>query len=177
MSIYCLKFECAFKECNVHPDKAKNDREARYRNFDGNIHLCQKPKGQKARKTTVSQLPVPTEAEEQQALFEWADRVLFQYPELAALYHIPNEGKRSASQGAKLKREGLREGVSDICLPVKKGKFGSLYIELKRRKGAAVTPAQRNWQALMKRMGNEAHICYGWEEARDRIVEYLELRN
>lgn len=176
MSRYCINFDCAFNECVAHPNNAKGDNEARYRNFDGNVQVCLKSVKQKVKRTSPTEQFVPTESEEQKTLFEWADRVMFQYPELACLYHIPNEGKRSVAQGANLKREGLREGVSDICLPVKKGKFGSLYIELKRRKGAAVTPAQRNWQALMKRMGNEAHICYGWEEARDRIVEYLELR-
>lgn len=38
-------------------------------------------------------LPIPNESEEQQALFEWKERMLGKYPELKLLHHIPNEGK------------------------------------------------------------------------------------
>ena len=51
-----------------------------------------------------------SESEEQQALFRWAQFVAGRYPELKMMYHIPNEGKRSAACGARLKAEGLRPG-------------------------------------------------------------------
>lgn len=82
--------------------------------------------------------------------------------------------KGARQQVAKLKREGLREGVSDIQLPVKRGQYGSLFIELKRRKGGRVSDEQREWIDLMWELGNAAYICYGWEEAAKVIEEYLE---
>ena len=81
-------------------------------------------------------MTVHEEDAEQQALFEWAAYQKCKYPELECMYHIPNEGKRSPQTGAKLKRMGLSPGVPDICLPVARGGYSALYIELKRTKGA-----------------------------------------
>ena len=87
----------------------------------------------------------PTESEEQQALFRWAAYESGAHPELALLYHIPNEGKRSLVAGAKLRAEGLKRGVPDICLPVPRGKWHGLYIELKRLRGGRVSDEQQRW--------------------------------
>lgn len=56
----------------------------------------------------ASDLPVPTESEEQQSLFRYCSVELSRYPDLDMLAHIPNEGKRTKTTGARLKREGLR---------------------------------------------------------------------
>ncbi len=180
MSIYCVKLDCPYKKCSLHDCNSKNDRNARYRDYEGTTDLCLKVQiffeGKTAEKKKPAEPPVPTEGEEQEALFEWAETMEYKYPELRALYHIANEGKRSKATGAKLKREGLREGVSDIHLPVKRGQYGSLYIELKRRKGSRVSDEQREWINLMWELGNAAYVCYGWEEARERIEEYLKLK-
>lgn len=179
MSLYCLKLDCNIKQCPVHPDKAKSDREARHRNFEGNVNLCIKPEilfaDKPMKKPTKNELPVPSESEEQQALFEWADRLVFKYPELTLLHHIPNEGKRSEFYGAKLKKEGMKQGVPDIHLPVARGEYNSLYIELKRTEGSVTTEAQKTWQKLLRKYGNAAYICYGWEEAAKCIEEYLKI--
>lgn len=57
-----------------------------------------------------------SETTEQIALFNWAKRTESILPELALMYHVPNEGKRS--NGGILKAAGLKSGVPDICLPV-----------------------------------------------------------
>ncbi len=175
MKRYCLKFECPCRECAVHPDKGKNDNSARYRNFEGNPELCEKKKSQVQRYQPVLAY-VPSESEEQQALKAWVDAHIYKYPVLKAFYHIPNEGKRSKYEGERLKREGLKEGVSDNCLPVQKSGYGSLYIELKKRQGAKVSDAQSEWIELMKEVGNAAFVCEGWEQAAKVIEDYLEGR-
>ena len=48
------------------------------------------------------------EEDEQIALFQWADLMLYKYPELALMYHIPNEGKRSLATGGRLTAMGLK---------------------------------------------------------------------
>lgn len=86
-----------------------------------------------------------SETTEQIALFNWAKRTESILPELALMYHVPNEGKRS--NGGILKAAGLKSGVPDICLPVANNGFHGLYIELKFGKNKA-TKAQEEYMAI-----------------------------
>lgn len=118
--------------------------------------------------------PVPKESNEQQTLFAWAKAMSGKYPELAMLYHIPNEGKRSVRTGARLKAEGLRAGVPDICLPVAKNGHHGLYIELKRRRNSRVTQEQMQWIGDLAAQGYVAAVCRGCDEAISLIQRYLD---
>lgn len=115
----------------------------------------------------------PRESTEQELLFRWADLAAGKHPELRMLYHIPNEGKRSPVTGARMRAEGLRRGVPDICLPVPRHPFHGLYIELKRRYGSKTTEEQRGWIEALNRCGYRAVVCKGWDEAREEILRYL----
>lgn len=117
--------------------------------------------------------PVPVESTEQQTLVAWAKRHEEEWPELRMLYHIPNEGKRSRKNGARLKAEGLKSGVPDICLPVARGGHHGLYIELKRRKDSKVTKEQLEWIADLVAQGYVAAVCRGCDEAISLITRYL----
>lgn len=116
---------------------------------------------------------VATEAEEQEALFEWAERAKRAHPALELMFHIPNGGSRNMLEAANLKRQGVKPGVPDICLPVPRGKFAALFIEMKRRKGYVISEAQRGWIMALNRAGCRAVVCMGWDEARETILEYL----
>lgn len=120
--------------------------------------------------------PIPTESAEQQMLFQWARMQSGKYPELTLLYHIPNEGKRSHKTGARMKAEGLKTGVPDICLPVARGGHHGLYIELKRVKNSRVTVAQMAWIEALTRQGYVAAVCRGADEAIELITRYLSGR-
>ncbi len=167
--VYCRSYHCPVYDCdrNMH---YLPPGEYRTEELEGTL-VCIKPLD-KCKK--IGGVPVPTESEEQQALFEWAERLCFRYPELALLYHIPNEGKRSKATGRKMKKEGMKSGIPDIHLPVARGQYHSLYIELKRRKGSTTSQAQKTWLQLLGKYGNKAVRCYGWEEAAKVIEEYLE---
>ena len=91
-----------------------------------------------------------SETTEQIALFNWAKRTESILPELALMYHVPNEGKRS--NGGILKAAGLKSGVPDICLPVANNGFHGLYIELKFGKNKA-TKAQEEYMAMLNAQG------------------------
>ena len=121
----------------------------------------------------ASDLPVPTESEEQQALFNYCSVEMSRYPDLDMLAHIPNEGKRTKTTGARLKREGLRRGYPDIILDVPRGGYHGLKIELKRRKGSKITPDQKKWIIKLNKQGYAAAFCYGWEQAWEFIHAYL----
>lgn len=120
--------------------------------------------------------PIPTESAEQQTLFQWAKMASGKWPELELLYHIPNEGKRSYKTGARLKAEGLRSGVPDICLPVARGGHHGLYIELKRIRNSRVTKAQLDWIEALVAQGYVAAVCRGCDEAIELITGYLSGR-
>ena len=93
------------------------------------------------------------EENEQIALFRWAEYAEQQYPELALMYHIPNEGKRSAISGARLKAAGLKAGVPDVCLPVAHGGFIGLYIEMKVKTNKP-TENQKKWLLALRSAGH-----------------------
>lgn len=114
------------------------------------------------------------EAEEQMALFEWAALVSGKHPELQLLYHIPNGGSRNKAEAANLKKQGVKAGVPDLCLPVPRGEFHGLYIELKYGKNKP-SKAQEKWITDLKNQNYAAFVCYGWEEAKNVITVYLYL--
>lgn len=115
-----------------------------------------------------------TESQEQQLLFEWAALSAGRWPELALMYHIPNGGSRSKSEAGRFRAEGVKAGVPDICLPVARGGYHGLYIELKRVKGGRVSMAQQGWIAALIAQGYYACVCKGWDEAAHVIKKYLE---
>lgn len=115
-----------------------------------------------------------TESQQQQLLFEWAALAAGRWPELALMYHIPNGGSRSKSEAGRFRAEGVKAGVPDICLPVARGGYHGLYIELKRVKGGRVSPAQQGWIAALRDQGYCACVCKGWDDAAHVIKKYLE---
>ena len=117
-----------------------------------------------------------TESYHQQQVFVWAQFMANKYPELELMYHVPNEGKRSKAAGGRLKAEGLKAGVPDICLPVAKGQYHGLYIELKSGKNKT-TEAQEWWITALARQGYFVKVCYGWEAAAVCIEKYLKGEN
>lgn len=118
----------------------------------------------------------PTESQEQAALFEWAELVKRKHPELAMMFHIPNGGSRNVIEAAHLKAQGVKAGVPDICLPVARGPYHALYIELKRKKTGKVRIEQNRWIKALNDQGNLAVVCWGMEAAQQTIISYLNLK-
>lgn len=114
------------------------------------------------------------ESDEQISLFQWAKLMQGQHPELSLLHSIPNGGKRNIREAARLKREGALAGVSDIFLPVARGGFHGLYIELKI-KGNKPSDNQQCWIDGVTKQGYMAKVCFGWVEAKGVIEGYLEM--
>ena len=119
-----------------------------------------------------------SESSQQIALFIWSalPEVRAKYPELKWLFHIPNGGSRNNIEAARLKAQGVKAGVPDLMLPVKRSLgYGGLFIELKKMKGI-VSQKQKYWLDYLHCYGEYfATVCYGWEQARDVIIWYLEL--
>lgn len=113
-----------------------------------------------------------TEEYEQSAVIQWAAYAKQMLPELDLLFHIPNGGNRSISEAVRFKKAGVRAGVPDLFLPVPKGDSHGLWIEMKA-KGGRIRPEQREWIEKLRQQGYEAYVCYGAEEAINRIKRYL----
>lgn len=114
------------------------------------------------------------EAIEQTKLFNWITFARAAIPELDMLYHIPNGGYRNKREAANLKRQGVRAGVPDLCLPVARGNYHGLYIELKYGTNT-VTENQREWLNRLQAQGYAVAICYGWEQAKHVLEKYLAI--
>ena len=112
------------------------------------------------------------EHDEQCALFQWALSQVCVHPELTMLYAIPNGGHRHKAVAAKLKREGVKAGVPDICLPVARGGWHGLYIEMKVGQNKP-TKHQERWLENLNEYGYLSVVCWGFEEARQTLIAYL----
>ena len=119
---------------------------------------------------------IPTEAEEQKVLMSWATLYSQRgFPELSLLYHIPNGGKRNKSTAGKLRAEGVKPGVPDLCLPVARNGYYGLYIELKRTVRGKTSKEQEHWIRALTEQGYRCAVCRGWEEAKAELCKYLEI--
>ena len=115
------------------------------------------------------------ESADQKALIDWCEAMKGKYPELDTIYHIPNEGKRSKFFGALLVALGLKSGVPDLCLPVARGKWHSLYIEMKAD-GGKPTVEQNQWLCKLRNQGHRCIVAWSFEYARDFIEWYLNIK-
>ena len=113
------------------------------------------------------------EHQHQVALFDWARMNEGPYPELMLLYANPLGGKRPKRTAARMKAEGAKAGIPDVTLPVARGGYHGLYIEMKIAPNTP-TESQKWWLDALAIEGYRTTICYSWEEARDVLVDYLE---
>ncbi len=119
---------------------------------------------------------------EQVCVIDWCRRMEAQHPELKLLYAIPNgaaltwkedrKGRRYSPQAARLKAEGLRPGIPDLCLPLARHGWSALYLEMKSQDGR-LSPDQVEMIDLLCIHNNRVEVCYSAEEAIEMIEWYL----
>ena len=121
---------------------------------------------------------IPNETQEQIWLLKWGQQptIRRQYPDLKYLFHIPNE-RSDKRQAAILKKMGVKRGVPDLCLPVARGQFHGLFIEMKRSDGGVVSDDQLWWNEQLISKGYASVICEGWESGKEALLWYLNLPN
>lgn len=106
-----------------------------------------------------------SEDAEQEAVVEYCD--LLHIP----IVHIPNEGKRSLSYAARMKRMGLRSGFPDLLVPLARGGYHGLFIEMKYGKNKT-TKEQKEWLERLSAEGYACAVCYNAAEAIKTIESY-----
>lgn len=116
-----------------------------------------------------------SEDTEQINVIQWAQYQIQRYPELKLLHHCPNGGSRNKAEAAKLKQMGVKAGMPDLCLPVPKGIYNGLYIEMKYNRGR-LEDSQKEMLKELAAVGHYCVVCYGMEEAIKILKEYCELK-
>ncbi len=115
-----------------------------------------------------------SETDHQIAIVEWAAWKSTQDPRYDYLIHIPNQGKRSLSQGRLFKRMGLRKGFPDLAfLYPNRGRC--LFIEMKLP-GQKPTKEQTEWHERLHSAGHVVRIAYSSNEAIEMIEGHLSER-
>ena len=115
-----------------------------------------------------------SENQHQMTVIKWGQQasVRGKYPELKLLFHVPNERICSPQQGRMMKLLGVRSGVPDLCLPIPRGGYHGLWIEMKAE-GGKPTENQRWWGSQLAAQGYRWEVCIGWEAAAQVLEEYL----
>lgn len=116
-----------------------------------------------------------SEDTEQITVISWAKYQTNVYHCLNLLHHCPNGGSRNKAEAVKLKQMGVVAGIPDLCLPVPKGIYSGLYIEMKYNTGR-LEESQKKMLKELAAAGHYCVVCYGAEEAISILKEYCELK-
>lgn len=72
-----------------------------------------------------------------------------------------------------MKSEGMRPGFPDLGLPVARGGFNGLYMEMKRKGGPNPRDEQEAWLRALGAEGYYACCCKGRGAAQDTLLKYV----
>jgi hypothetical protein len=123
----------------------------------------------------------PSEHQEQARVVRWC---LDESPQpirhlTRLIYAVPNQGrfggKAAMIIGKQFKAEGLRKGFPDLVLPVARGHYHALDIEMKRVGEAFEEPSaeQLAWHEALREQGHVVYVGAGAENAITAIGHYL----
>lgn len=117
------------------------------------------------------------EQQSQEALFSWAKNpaTLAKYPALDLLSSSLNGVRLTIMQAVFAKRGGMLKGEWDVRLPVARGQYIGLIIEMKAGKNT-LTKEQKYYEMRMKAEGHYTCVCYDWLSAKAVIEGYLEMQ-
>ena len=117
-----------------------------------------------------------SEAKHQENVIKWTQQpsVHDRWPELSLLHHIPNGGTRKPAEAKHLKDQGVKRGVPDLCLPVPRGKYHGLYIEMKTEHGHT-SDEQEWWGDKLSAQGYAWKVCHGWQAAVSVLEWYMSI--
>lgn len=121
-----------------------------------------------------------SEHAQQVALFAALAELAVTVPDARWVFAVSNGFYGTAGQKGKMKAEGLRVGVWDVCVPFPRigkagGAYTGLWIELKVGKNY-LSKEQVEFGTAMYRAGWDSGVFYNWEAAFERIKGYLCLQ-
>ena len=114
-----------------------------------------------------------SEAEIQHNFFSWVDANSGRFPILNLIFAVPNGANLSKAGRAVMSLTGLRSGVPDVCVPVQRGVYTSLWIEFKRPLSGRLSETQKAWIAQLEKQGHKVAVLNTWPSAVDTVIAYL----
>lgn len=98
----------------------------------------------------------------------------FKHPELRGrLFAVPNGGERNVVVAAKLKAEGVVQGVSDLILLRRNRNYGALLIEMKGAKGKQ-TELQKKWESTVCSDDEYKYVvCHSLDDFIREVEDFL----
>lgn len=88
---------------------------------------------------------------------------------------IHNQGHGDKIRGGMARAEGVKRGVFDTFLPLPRGKWAGLYIEMKVGKNN-LSDEQKEFGQFVSRF-YKIEVCWSWREAADAIERYFTENN
>ena len=73
-----------------------------------------------------------SEADEQRAVVEWCDWMRI------PVFHIPNGGSMHKAEAARLKAQGVKACVPDLCIPVARGNSRGCRVHTRKKHAMCV---------------------------------------
>lgn len=119
-----------------------------------------------------------SEATEQIEVVAWCNQAAEVIPAMRSLrliHHVPNGGKRNKLEAANLKQEGVKAGVPDLELPVARGAYIGMEIEMKYGDNRE-SENQIDWLTSLQAEGHFVCVCYSARAALDIIERYMRLK-
>lgn len=107
---------------------------------------------------------LPSEDQEQMLFVQWFKRT---YPEIR-IFSIPNGGHRHPAVAAKMKATGQSPGVPDLFIPA-----WSLWVEMKRQKGGALSDVQKDWILYLQGLQMHVIVGKGFEDAKAQTLQHI----
>ena len=108
-------------------------------------------------------------------VIEWSKWKACEYPELRLLFHIPNGGCRTRTEGAILSAMGVKKGIPDLFLPCAAGEWHGLFIEMKTADGQ-MSGCQCEMFSALRAAGYAGEVCRSADEAISVLEAYLKKR-
>jgi hypothetical protein len=112
----------------------------------------------------------PTEHEIQVSFFDW---LRVELPEIyKSAFAIPNGGYRTKSGALRLKREGVKPGVPDVCIAMPSEEFNGLWLEFKRP-GGTLSESQKIMISRLRICGYKVEVVNSLKIAQECVNNYL----
>jgi len=114
-----------------------------------------------------------TEYEEQVLLIKWC----WNHPNIKVrkIYSHLNGMRTTVGTAIKARDAGAKAGTPDLFLPVARGGYHGLYIEMKRQKGGTLSAIQKDTIESLKEEGYAVYVCKGAKAASEVITTYMSI--